>query len=67
MEPCLLNQTEAAEFIRMTVPTLKKLVKQGEVPTPWRHGRMIRYSRVALERWAERGEQIDHNSIAAIR
>ena len=52
--PCTLNQKEAAAYMKMSIPTFTKLVKAGEIPKPWRWGkRMIRYSRVALEKWAD--------------
>jgi predicted DNA-binding transcriptional regulator AlpA len=49
-----LNHKQAAAFLGMHPETLKKYVAAGEIPSPHRLSkRMIRYSRVALERWAE--------------
>lgn len=65
--PYTFNETQAAKVLGICRNTLRKYVDQGILPAPKRLGKRKLYSRRLLQEWAERGEQIDHNSIAAIR
>ncbi len=47
-----LNREEAAELFGLSVRTLDKLTKAGEIPA-FRVGRQVRYSIVAINNWVE--------------
>ncbi|MDF9409743.1 helix-turn-helix domain-containing protein [Pelotomaculum isophthalicicum JI] len=50
-----MNLEEAAEFLRISQTTLKKLLREGEIPAR-KVGREWRLSRQALLKWLESGQ-----------
>ena len=46
--PEALTPREAAELLRIHVRTLERKAAAGELPAPYRSGRIVRYSRQAL-------------------
>jgi excisionase family DNA binding protein len=46
--PEALTPREAAELLRVHVRTLERKAAAGELPAPYRSGRIVRYSRQAL-------------------
>ncbi len=46
--PEALTPREAADLLRIHVRTLERKAAAGELPAPYRSGRVVRYSRQAL-------------------
>jgi excisionase family DNA binding protein len=46
--PEALTPREAAELLRVHVRTLERKAAAGDLPAPYRSGRVVRYSRQAL-------------------
>ena len=53
--PEVLTPREAAEFLRIHPRTLERKVAAGELPAPYRSGRLVRYSRTALQEFVAAG------------
>jgi excisionase family DNA binding protein len=47
----ILTQSEAAQFLRVSVRTLERLRVSGEGPTYIKTGRLVRYRQADLDRW----------------
>jgi len=52
----VMNSKEAAEFLKITRNTLMKYVKEGVIPAQ-KLGWQWRFSKAALLKWLERGQQ----------
>ncbi len=50
-----LTPREAAELLRIHVRTLERKAAAGELPVPYRSGRVVRYSRHALVEYLRTG------------
>lgn len=53
--PEVLTPREAADFLRIHIRTLERRVAVGELPAPYRSGRLVRYSRTALQQFIQAG------------
>jgi excisionase family DNA binding protein len=53
--PEVLTPREAADFLRIHVRTLERRAAAGELPAPYRSGRLVRYSRTALQQFIQAG------------
>ena len=53
--PEVLTPREAADLLRIHVRTLERKAATGELPAPYRSGRIVRYSRQALLDYMEAG------------
>jgi excisionase family DNA binding protein len=58
----LLTEAEVAEYLRVSLATIRRHRDQGTGPPWFRIGRSIRYSRQALDEWRERQERGDRGS-----
>jgi len=47
----LIRATEIAAFLGCTPKHIRKLSERGEFPKPVKAGRLLRWSRQAVERW----------------
>jgi len=53
--PRLLLPQEAAELLRVPVPSAWRMAREGTIPGVVRIGRFIRFDRAALEGWIASG------------
>jgi excisionase family DNA binding protein len=53
----LLTDVEVAEYLRVSLATVRRWRAEGTGPPWFRAGRAIRYSRRALDEWIERQER----------
>jgi excisionase family DNA binding protein len=53
--PEALPPREAAELLRIHVRTLQRKAAAGQLPAPYRSGRVVRYSRQALLEYLRTG------------
>ena len=53
--PEVLTPRDAAEFLRISTRTLARKVATGELPPPFRSGRLVRFSRTALQEFIQAG------------
>jgi excisionase family DNA binding protein len=53
--PEVLTPREAANFLQIHPRTLERKVAAGELPAPYRSGRLVRYSRTALQEFIQAG------------
>lgn len=53
MTSTLLDAAELAAIVGADVRTVRRWVREGEVPTPFRIGGTLRWRRADVERWLE--------------
>jgi excisionase family DNA binding protein len=53
----LLTDVEVAEYLRVSLATVRRWRSEGTGPPWFRAGRSVRYSRRALDEWIKRQER----------